>query len=105
MSRNKRENIWQISGESHHRDLRLQSASLIASKVVFACVHASIADEMDFYLQQIINSEINLTWKNGFIVPMVQKKSCTVGKGTLILPRRVVCTNSTVEGSKNYAML
>lgn len=74
MCRNKRENIWQISGESHHRDLRLQSASLIASKVVFACVHASIANEMDFYLQQIINSEIHLTWKNGFIVPMVQKK-------------------------------
>lgn len=74
MCRNKRENIWQISGESHHRDLRLQSASLIASKVVFACVHASIANEMDFYLQQIINSEINLTWKNSFIVPMVQKK-------------------------------
>lgn len=75
MCRNKRENIWQISGESHHRDLRLQSASLIASKAVFACVHASIENEMDFYLQQIINSEINLTWKNGFIVPMVQKKN------------------------------
>lgn len=26
-------------------------------------------------------------------------------KATLILPRRVVCTNSTVEGSKDYAML